>query len=105
MLLPKVPYHSYLCYPFEERLIMELESVGLAAFGVPDPSPEATVFESEIEHFETELAELRPKIQERMREIIEKLPAYREDEARRLTERQEFNDLMKDSKRRSVKRA
>jgi hypothetical protein len=105
MLLPAVSNHAYLCYPFEERLMMELESAGLVGTGVPDPTPEAKVFESEIEHFERELGELRPKIRVRMQDLIENLPEYREDEARRLAERQEFLDLMKDSsKRRPVKR-
>jgi hypothetical protein len=103
-LLPRIEFDTYLCCSFDERLMLELESVGLGLTHKEDPHLESTIFGHEIEHFERELNDIRPRVESMFQDVMDKLPAFREDEARRVAAREEFLDLMKDSKRRCSKR-
>jgi hypothetical protein len=100
MLAPRLD-GSYLGYPFEDRLALELRSAGLDN---PRRRGDQGLFEQEIEHFAAELRRIQPAIDGLRQELITHLGEWQQDQRRRAQEQLEFVNLLRDIKRRTHKR-
>lgn len=98
VLLPQLDFDDYMSHPFEERLELELKSAGLERpkEGVNTVN---NAFAKEIEEYKHEIKELQPKIDKLRDEIVQKLPEFRQDEDRRMTEAQEYSELLRECRK------
>ncbi|OHT11603.1 hypothetical protein TRFO_18859 [Tritrichomonas foetus] len=103
VLLPRIGCDDYLSHPFEERLELELQSAGLEK---PTEGQECCndVFSQEIEQYKEEINSLQPQIDLIHDEILSKLPEFVKDEERRMTEQQEYTELLKEFRRKTHKK-
>ena len=102
VLLPHLDFDDYLSHSFEERLEFELESAGLQK--QPGATEADNVFASDIQRLKEEIDALQPAIDQMRDEILAQLPEYRKDKDRRMTEYQEYTELLKELNRRSHRR-
>jgi hypothetical protein len=91
---PRLEEEEYARYPFEVRLLVELESLGLN-HPVGRMRQAAVPFQQEIDELRhaTE-AEMRPAVERDLREIRESIPGFRQLEKRR-SERQSLAAMMR----------
>ncbi|KAK8884703.1 hypothetical protein M9Y10_043822 [Tritrichomonas musculus] len=100
---PQIEYDDYLRLPFEDRLEIELKCAGLDK---PANSNDkgSIIFSQEIEQYKKEMANLNPQIEFFRNDIKQKLPQYKLDEERRISDQQTFQNLIPEYKKKSHKK-
>lgn len=89
---PQLEYDDYLSHPFEEKLEMELQSIGFKRPGHLIHLNNSLA--QDIEKYRNELEKIQPTINIYKQEILANLGTYKKDEERRRIEMQKYNDLL-----------
>ena len=75
MLAPQIPYIPYLSLDFEQKLELELNSLGLGVSGdTSTKDPNDNAFTKEIQSYTEQLNQIIPKIGEYREKILEEMP-------------------------------
>ena len=93
VLAPRYKHDKYLCLDFEQRLNLELRSVGLDA-STAKIITEQDTFADEIAKKREEINQLIPIVQNSAKQLIEKLPVLRKIENERYEEQRIYNQLL-----------
>jgi hypothetical protein len=103
VLLQRMSMDEYLSRPFDERLELELRSVGLESPVAADEL-EVLPFAREIEDLREQMEDLQPVIDHFRMELAEKLPIFRRMEEERIANHADFVDFLKEVKRKAHKK-
>ena len=103
VLAPRYKHDKYLCLDFEQRLNLELKSVGLDA-STAKIITEKDTFSDEIAKKREEINQLIPIVQKSAKQLLEKMPALRKIENQRYEEQRAYNQLLQQTQTKKKKK-
>ena len=92
VLAPKLEHERYLCLDFDERLNLELKSVGLDLSQSVKMNDDDT-FAEEIAKYKQQLLQLIPEVQKSSKMLIDKIPTFRKIEDQHFIEQAMYQEL------------
>lgn len=91
MLAPRIPYDSYLSLDFDQRLDLELKSIGLGAqSGADKASCDDGPFSEEIEKYNERLNEIVPKLEDYKKKVLPNIDEYIKEYRKMVSSREQI---------------
>ena len=103
VLAPQLEHERYLCLDFDERLNIELKSVGLDQSQSTKMNDEDT-FTEEIIKYKHQLLDLIPEFEKSSKMLIEKMPAFKQIEEQHYIEQAMYQELIQTAQRKHRKK-
>lgn len=93
---PKIPYNHYFSLSYDQRLLLELKSLGLSSENCVQMNTSDGPFITELDSYREKLAEIKPKLESYYQQICSELTDMRRKEQNRLRMNSAFVQLVQE---------